>query len=81
MGKTEVGHPEGGKTYESSEKNFGNDPRSEIVNNQDRAVNQIDKGTKLLLKAQAKPENKQQLGSNMAWFSLAKIALQAGSKI
>ena len=30
---------------------------------------------------QAKLENKQQPGSNMAWFSLAKIALQAGSKI
>ena len=28
-----------------------------------------------------KLENKQQPGSNMAWFSLAKIALQAGSKI
>ena len=28
-----------------------------------------------------KQENKQLLGSNMAWFGLAKIALQAGSKI
>ena len=36
---------------------------------------------KSLLKEQAKLENKQQPGSNMAWFSLAKIALQAGSKI
>ena len=50
MGKTELGHPEGGKTCESSEKNFGNDPLSEIVNNQDRAVNQIDKGTKVTVK-------------------------------
>ncbi len=28
-----------------------------------------------------KRENKQQPGSNMAWFGLAKIALQAGSKL
>ena len=54
MGKTEVGHPEGGKTYESSEKNFGNDPRSEIVSNQDKAVNQIDKGTKVTVKGVGK---------------------------
>ena len=52
MGKTEVGHPEGGKTYESSEKNFGNDPRSEIVNNQDKGINQIDKGTKVDVQGQ-----------------------------
>ena len=52
MGKTEVGHPEGGKTYESSEKNFGNDPRSEIVNNQDKGNNQIDKGTKVDVQGQ-----------------------------
>ena len=36
---------------------------------------------KLLLTEQVKLENKQQPGSKMAWFSLAKIALQAGSKI
>ena len=52
MGKTEVGHPEGGKTCESSEKNFGNDPRSEIVNNQDKGNNQIDKGTKVDVQGQ-----------------------------
>ena len=54
MGKTEVGYPEGGKKYEGSEKSFGNDPRSEIVNNQDRAVNQIDKGTKVTVKGVGK---------------------------
>ena len=54
MGKTEVGYPEGGKKYEGSEKNFGKDPRSEIVNNQDRAVNQIDKGTKVTVKGVGK---------------------------
>ena len=54
MAKTEVGYPDGGKKYEGAEKNFGNDPRSEIVNNQDRAVNQIDKGTKVTVKGVGK---------------------------
>ena len=40
MTKTEVGYPKGGKIYKV-EKNFGNDPRAEIVSNQDRAVNLI----------------------------------------
>ena len=48
------GMPECVIRYESSEKNFGNDPRSEIVNNQDRAVNQIDKGTKVTVKGVGK---------------------------
>ena len=52
MGKTEVGYPEGGKKYEGAEKSFGNDPRSEIVNNQDKGINQIDKGTKVDIKGQ-----------------------------
>ena len=54
MGKTEVGHPEGGKKYEGAEKSFGNDPRSEIVNNQDKGNNQIDKGTKVTVKGVGK---------------------------
>jgi len=52
MGKTEVGYPEGGKKYEGSEKNFGKDPRSEIVTNQDKGNNQIDKGTKVEVQGQ-----------------------------
>ena len=45
------------------------------------------KETKLLSKVRVekalllKQENKQLIGINMAWFGLAKIALQAGSKI
>ena len=54
MGKTEIGYPEGGKKYEGSEKNFGKDPRSEIVTNQDRGNNQIDKGTKVTVKGVGK---------------------------
>ena len=52
MTKTEVGYPDGGKKYEGAEKNFGNDPRSEIVSNQDKAVNQIDKGTKVAVQGE-----------------------------
>ena len=53
MTKTEVGYTKGGKTYKV-EKNFGNEPRAEIVSNQDRAVNLIDKGTKVTVKGTGK---------------------------
>ena len=54
MTKTIIGVPEGGKKYKAELDSTRNDPRSEIVNNQDRAVNQIDKGTKVTVKGVGK---------------------------
>jgi hypothetical protein len=54
MAKTIIGVPEGGKKYKAELDSTRNDPRSEILSNEDRVPTKIGVGTKVSVKSKTR---------------------------
>jgi hypothetical protein len=54
MTKTIIGVPEGGKKYKAELDSTRNDPRQEIITNEDGVPNKIGAGTKVTVKGVGK---------------------------
>ena len=63
MTKTEVGYPEGGKTYKAELDTTRKDPRQEIITNEDGVPNKIGVGTKVTVKGVGKARKQ-----TASWF-------------